>query len=199
MEILLFWIPNLPLNSLGRTVESGSTQSRSLKLKTVQSEGEPVWKFEWFGRRARWGLGPSELGLFVPHALGLAHSWERAFPGARCGTCGRAGGPGVPRDQPRDLRQTCLDTSSASRTLPRSNSGRCCSPSASTTRTKHSQSCACARRRLQAQPGLVVTGPTICPAQEDAGKMPRRGHRPVVTSLAGTGFTSRREAGWRGL
>ena len=141
------------------------------------------------------GWGPRGWGLYLPHALGLAHSWEQAFPGARCGTCGGAGGQGAPLDQPRDLQQTGLDTSSASRTLPRSSWGCCCSPSASTARTKHSQSCACARRRLQAQLGLVVTGPTICPAQEDAGEMPHRGHRPVVTSLAGTGFTSRREAG----
>ncbi|XP_063178387.1 uncharacterized protein LOC134509713 isoform X2 [Chroicocephalus ridibundus] len=37
----------------------------------------------------------------------------------------------------------------------------------STVRTKHAQSCACARRRCQAQLGLMATVPASCPGQED--------------------------------
>ncbi|KAM6033066.1 maestro heat-like repeat-containing protein family member 2B [Theristicus caerulescens] len=35
-------------------------------------------------------------------------------------------------------------------------------------RTKPSRSCACARRRLQAEPGLMVRAPSSCPGQRDA-------------------------------
>ena len=84
-------------------------------------------------------------------------------------------------------------------TLPRSNFEGCCSPLGSMARTKHRQSCACAGRRLEAEPGLMVTAPSSCPAQEDAGKMPQRGQQAAVTCLAGAGFNSGREAGRKGL
>ena len=64
----------------------------------------------------------------------------------------------------------------SSRTLPRSYFEFCCSPSGSMARTQHTHSCSCARRRLQALLGLMVTVSTRRPAQEDAGKMPQRGH-----------------------
>ena len=110
--------------------------------------------------------------------------------GARCGH---------PRHGLRVCCQPALKSALPSWTLPRSNSECCCSPSGSMIHTKRTQSCACAGRRLQALLGLMVTVPSSCPAQEGAGKMPQRGHRLVITSLAGTGFASRREAGRKGL
>ena len=106
------------------------------------------------------------------------------------------------RENPWSSLRTCVKpafrSALPSRTLPRRNFECCCSPSGSVVHTKHTQSCACARSRLQAEPGLMVTAPISCPAQEDAGKMPQRGRRLLVTSLGGTGINSRREAGREG-
>lgn len=156
------------------------------------------------GTEASWGLGPSGVGaLSAPCPWPGAHNWEWAFqdPAGRRQMWDPwpSWGTGRTLDQPRDLRQTCLPISSrSSRTLPRSHFECCRSPSGSMVRTKHTQSCSCARRRLHALLRLMVTVPTSCPAQEDAGKMPQRGHQLVVTSLAGTGLNSRREAGREG-
>ena len=132
----------------------------------------------------------SQLGTGFPNSCwkeqdeGLvAELGDRENPWTGLGTCGK----------PASNQLQC-----PSRTLPRSYSECCCSPSGSVAHAKHTDSCSCARRRLQAQPGLMVTVPTSCPAREDAGKMPQRGHGLVVASLAGTGLNSRREAGRKG-
>ena len=132
----------------------------------------------------------SQLGTGFPKScwkepdVGLvAELGDSENPWTGLGTCGK----------PASNQLQC-----PSRTLPRSSSERCCSPSGSVVHTKHTQSCACARSRLQAEPGLMVTAPISCPAQEDAGKMPQRGRRLLVTSLGGTGINSRREAGREG-
>jgi len=75
----------------------------------------------------------------------------------------------------------------------------CSSPSGTTFDAKHTQSCACARRRLQVLLGLMVTVPASCPGQRDAGEIAGRRHRLIASSLAETGFSSRREPGPKGL
>lgn len=119
-----------------------------------------------WGQRPAGGWGFRGTGCFCPMSLAWHSQLGTGFPKS----CRKEPDVGLVAQlgdrehswssQPQDLRQRCLQISSPSRTLPRSHFDCCCSPPGSMVCTKHTQSCACARKRLQAQPGLMATVPT---------------------------------------